>query len=53
MALAVLLSMLLNALASAQHAADGYAVLAYAVGAVVPVLVFILGAVASKLWTEG
>ena len=52
-ALAVGLSMLLNALASAQHAGPGYSVLAYAVGAVVPVLVFILGAVASKLWTEG
>jgi hypothetical protein len=35
-ALAVLLSMLLNALASAQHVAADYAVLAYAVGAVVP-----------------
>jgi hypothetical protein len=45
--------MLLNALASAQHAEPRFEVLAYAVGAVVPVLVFMLGQVASKLWTEG
>lgn len=41
---AVGLSMLLNALASASHAAEGFDVLSYGVGAVVPVLVFILGA---------
>jgi len=49
----VLLSALLNALASGQHAAPGYQALGYGVGAIVPVLVLVLGVVASRLWTEG
>ncbi len=50
--LAVALSAVLNAVASAQHAASEFALLAYAVGALVPVLVLLLGQVASHLWTE-
>jgi hypothetical protein len=51
--LSVLLSAGLNAVASAAHAPEGYTPLAYVVGAMVPVLVLILGTVASHLWTEG
>ena len=51
--LTVVLSMVLNALASAAAAQPGYAVMAYGVGAMVPVLVLLLFAVASRLWTEG
>lgn len=51
-ALAVVLSAVLNAVASAQHAQAGFEALAYGVGALVPVLVLILGSVASHLWTE-
>jgi hypothetical protein len=47
--LAVVLSMVLNSVASG-HAAEGYSVLAYAVGAVVPVLVWLLGKVSGHLW---
>jgi hypothetical protein len=50
--LAVALSAVLNAVASGQHAAEGFAVMAYGVGALVPVLVLMLGVVASHLWTE-
>lgn len=50
--LAVALSAVLNAVASGQHAESGFTVLAYAVGALVPVLVLLLGQVASHLWTE-
>ncbi len=42
----------LNSLASGEHAPEGYAFLAYAVGAVVPMIVFGLFQVASHLWTE-
>src|SRR5262249_48201962 len=50
--LAVALSAALNAVGSGQHAAEGFEALAYGVGALVPVLVLILGTVASHLWTE-
>ncbi len=50
--LAVALSAVLNAVASGQHAQEGFTLLAYAVGALVPVLVLLLGQVASHLWTE-
>ncbi len=46
---AVALSMLLNSVASGLHA-EGFKVLAYGVGAIIPVLVFILGKVAGLLW---
>jgi len=48
---AVLLSMLLNSVASGLHA-EQFKLLAYSVGAVIPVLVFILGKVAGLLWEE-
>jgi hypothetical protein len=47
---AVVLSSLLNALASGRHAEELPAV-AYAVGAAIPVLVLMLGRVAGYLWT--
>ena len=48
---AVLLSMLLNSVASGLHA-EQFKLLAYGVGAIIPVLVFILGKVAGLLWEE-
>jgi hypothetical protein len=48
---AVLLSMLLNSVASGLHA-EQFKLLAYSVGAIIPVLVFILGKVAGLLWEE-
>jgi hypothetical protein len=48
---AVALSSMLNSVASGLHA-EGFKVLAYGVGAIVPVLVFILGKVAGLLWEE-
>lgn len=48
--LAVLLSMLLNGWASAHNAEEGLKLAAWVVGALVPVLVFILGKVAGLLW---
>ncbi len=47
--LAVALSMVLNSLASGMHA-ERFEWLAYGVGAIIPVLVFILGKVAGLLW---
>jgi VIT1/CCC1 family predicted Fe2+/Mn2+ transporter len=47
----VLLSMLLNSVASGLHASR-FQMLAYGVGAIIPVLVFILGKVAGLLWEE-
>jgi hypothetical protein len=49
--IAVGLSMILNSVASGMHA-EQLPALAYAVGGLIPVLVFILGKVASHLWTE-
>jgi hypothetical protein len=46
---AVALSAVLNAVASGAHA-ERYAVLAYAVGALIPCLVLVLGKVAGLLW---
>lgn len=48
---AVLLSMLLNSVASGLHA-EQFQVMAYCVGAIIPVLVFILGKVSGLLWEE-
>jgi hypothetical protein len=48
---AVLLSMLLNSVASGLHA-EQFRVLAYCVGAIIPVLVLMLGKVAGLLWEE-
>ncbi len=47
----VCLSSVLNSVASGAHAST-LPVLAYAVGALVPVLVFVLAKVAGHLWTE-
>ena len=47
----VALSMLLNSVASGLHA-EGIKLLAYGVGAIIPVLVFILGKVAGLVWEE-
>jgi hypothetical protein len=49
--LAVALSAILNSVASGSHA-TGFAFLAYAVGACIPLLVFVLGKVAGHLWKE-
>lgn len=51
MIIAVLLSMVLNAIGSAQHAQDGYLVFSYALGAIVPVLVYLLFKVSGIMWT--
>jgi|HubBroStandDraft_4_1064222.scaffolds.fasta_scaffold00070_62 hypothetical protein len=51
--LAIVLSMVLNAIASGQHAEPQFERMAYAIGAVIPLLVLILFTVASRLWTEG
>ncbi len=51
-AIAVGASAVLNAIASAQHAPEGYVAVACGIGAIVPVLVLLLGQVASHLWTE-
>jgi hypothetical protein len=50
--LAVLLSSILNSFASGKHAENETIWLAYVVGALIPVLVFILAKVSSHLWTE-
>ena len=42
---------LLNSVASGLHA-EQFQVLAYGVGAIIPVLVFILGKVSGLLWEE-
>ena len=49
--LAVALSAVPNAVASAQHAEAAFAVLAYGVGALVPVLALLLRQVARHIWT--
>jgi hypothetical protein len=48
--LSISLSMALNALGSFEHAAPGMTAWSYPLGAVVPVLVFLLGRTAGLLW---
>ncbi len=52
-AVAVLLSMLLNCYAFQLHAAEGMRWAALTLGAVLPGLVYILGRVSGELWKEG
>lgn len=49
--MAVVLSMFLNAYGSAMHAPAGMRYGSYVIGAVVPVLVYVLGKVAGHMWT--
>lgn len=49
--LVVIVSMVLNAIGSALHAEPSMKLFSYTLGAVVPVLVFILGRISVMLWT--
>jgi hypothetical protein len=48
--LAAVMSMVLNSMANGHHAQDGHILMAYAMGALIPVLVLLLGRVAGLLY---
>lgn len=48
--LAAVMSMVLNSMANGHHAQDGYILMAYAMGALIPILVLLLGRVAGLLY---